>query len=127
MSKLNPDPVRVAAGKKAAATRWANEKRAHNEKARALRSKTAEAQTDEQDDDHTVSDEETIDWLEKGLAEWRDLSEHNARVARAAQATARVAVGHLQAVLNKARTHAEQQAADTAARDWLISIGSEPN
>ena len=37
-----------------------------------------------------------------------------------------VAIGHLQAVLNKSRTHAEQQAADTAARDWLISIGSEP-
>lgn len=35
-------------------------------------------------------------------------------------------ITHLQAVLNKARTHAEQQAADTAARDWLISIGSAP-
>lgn len=38
-----------------------------------------------------------------------------------------VAIGHLQAVLNKARTHADQQAADTAARDWLTSIGSEPS
>ncbi len=37
-----------------------------------------------------------------------------------------VAIGHLQAVLNKARTHYEQQQADTAARDWLLSIGSEP-
>lgn len=27
---------------------------------------------------------------------------------------------------DKARTHAEQQAADTAARDWLTSIRSEP-
>lgn len=36
------------------------------------------------------------------------------------------AIGHLQAVLNKARTHDEQQKADTAARDWLTSIGSEP-
>jgi hypothetical protein len=50
----------------------------------------------------------------------------NQKQAHAAQATARVAIAHLQAVLNKARTHAEQQAADTAARDWLISIGSEP-
>ena len=33
---------------------------------------------------------------------------------------------NLQAVLNKPRTHADQQAADTAARDWLTSIGSEP-
>lgn len=45
---------------------------------------------------------------------------------REAQATARIAITHLQEVLNKARTHADQQAADTAARDWLISIGSDP-
>jgi hypothetical protein len=49
-----------------------------------------------------------------------------AKQAETARATARVAITHLQAVLNKARTHTEQQAADTAARDWLISIGSEP-
>ena len=36
------------------------------------------------------------------------------------------AVGHLQAVLNQPRTHDEQQRADTAAREWLASIGSEP-
>ena len=68
-----------------------------------------------------------IEWTEKGLAEWRDVAQTNARHAEAARATARVAIAHLQAVLNKARTHAEQQAADTAARDWLTSIGSEPN
>lgn len=68
-----------------------------------------------------------IEWLEKGNAEWRDLYTVTNRQAIAARATARVAIGHLQAVLNKCRTHAEQQAADTAARDWLISIGSEPS
>jgi hypothetical protein len=67
-----------------------------------------------------------IDYLQKGLAEWRDMALMNARHAEAARATARVAIGHLQAVLNKPRTHAEQQVADTAARDGLISIGSEP-
>lgn len=67
-----------------------------------------------------------IEWLEKGNAEWRDIGTSKHKQAHAAQATARVAIAHLQAVLNKARTHAEQQAADTAARDWLISIGSEP-
>jgi hypothetical protein len=36
------------------------------------------------------------------------------------------ALRHLHAVLNGARTHDEQQAADTAAREWLASIGSEP-
>lgn len=34
------------------------------------------------------------------------------------------AIAHLHAVLNKTSTHAEQQAADTAARDWLTSIGA---
>jgi hypothetical protein len=67
-----------------------------------------------------------LEWLEKGNAEWRDIGASKHKQAHAAQATARVAIAHLQAVLNKARTHAEQQAADTAARDWLISIGSEP-
>lgn len=43
------------------------------------------------------------------------------------QQALQTAIGHLQAVLNKARTHHEQQAADTAARDWLASIGSEPD
>lgn len=42
------------------------------------------------------------------------------------QSALQTAIGHLQAVLNKKRSHAEQQAADTAARDWLASIGSEP-
>lgn len=68
-----------------------------------------------------------IEWIEKGLAEWRAEALEKARHLTAVQATARVAIGHLQAVLNKARTHAEQQAADTAARDWLASIGSEPD
>lgn len=68
-----------------------------------------------------------FEWLEKGIAEWRDQAQTNARQAEAARATARVAIGHLQAVLNKPRTHDDQQKADTAARDWLISIGSEPS
>lgn len=68
-----------------------------------------------------------IDWLDKGLAEWRAQAMANTRQAEAARATGRVAIAHLQAVLNQARTHDEQQRVDTAARDWLISIGSEPN
>jgi hypothetical protein len=67
-----------------------------------------------------------VEWTEKGLAEWRDMWKGAARQNTAIRATASVAIGHLQTVLNKARTHAEQQAADTAARDWLTSIGSEP-
>lgn len=69
---------------------------------------------------------DAIEWLDKGLAEWRGLYDATSKQSAAARATARVAIGHLQAVLNQSRSHAEQQAADTAARDWLISIGSEP-
>ena len=43
------------------------------------------------------------------------------------QSTLATAIGHLQAVLNQSRTHAAQHEADTAARDWLESIGSEPD
>jgi hypothetical protein len=66
-----------------------------------------------------------LEWVEKGLAEWRYLATTNAKQAEAARATARVAIGHLQAVLTPPKTHHEQQAADTAARDWLLSIGGE--
>lgn len=67
-----------------------------------------------------------MDWLEKGNAEWRGEALAARRQAAAVRATAQIAITHLQAVLNKPRTHAEQQAADTAARQWLESIGSEP-
>ena len=67
-----------------------------------------------------------IEWLEKGNEEWRGVAVSNQMQAEAARATARVAINHLQEVLNKPRTHDAQQRADTAARDWLTSIGSEP-
>lgn len=70
---------------------------------------------------------DALEWAEKGLAEWRATAQSNARHAEVARATARVAINHLQDVLNKARTHDEQQRADTAARDWLTSIGSDPS
>lgn len=44
-----------------------------------------------------------------------------------AQEALQTAVGHLQKVLNGCRSADEQQRADTAARNWLASIGSEPN
>lgn len=69
---------------------------------------------------------DALEWAEKGLAEWRAVAQKAQAEARRAQAESRVAVAHLQAVLNKPRTAEEQQQADTAARDWLESIGSEP-
>ena len=70
--------------------------------------------------------DDAIEWIEKGLDEWRSMYVVSDRNQKAAQATARIAVGHLQSVLNKPKTHTEQQSADTAARDWLVSISSEP-
>lgn len=67
-----------------------------------------------------------IEWLEKGNEEWRVMAQTTQCHTEVVRATARVAISHLQAVLNKPRTHAEQQSADAAARDWLTSIGSEP-
>lgn len=67
-----------------------------------------------------------IKWLEKESEDGRLQCLSAAKQTKVAMAQARVAIGHLQAVLNTARTHPEQQAADTAARDWLESIGSEP-
>jgi hypothetical protein len=72
-----------------------------------------------------MNDADRIDWLEKGVAEWRAEAQRNARYAEAARATARVAIGHLQAILRPPATAAEQQRADTAARDWLASIGAD--
>lgn len=69
---------------------------------------------------------EHLDFLEKGLHEWRATALQAQVEARRLGAVNRIAIDHLQAVLNKARTHDEQQKADTAARDWLTSIGSEP-
>jgi len=63
-----------------------------------------------------------LEWTEK----WREEAIKRAKEAAALRATVKIAIGHLHAVVNMARTHAEQQAADTAARDWLASIGSEP-
>jgi primosomal protein N'' len=48
------------------------------------------------------------------------------REAEAKRTALQTAIGHLQAVLNKCRTADEQLRADTAAREWLTSIGSEP-
>lgn len=69
---------------------------------------------------------ENVELTQKSLAELQSAVKEKAQHLAAVQATARIAIGHLQSVLNTARTHAEQQSADTSARDWLVSIGSEP-
>jgi hypothetical protein len=67
-----------------------------------------------------------IDWLDRGVDEWREEALSQQQKFYAAQATVKIAVRHLQEVLNKPRTYDDQVRADTNARDWLTSIGSEP-
>ena len=67
-----------------------------------------------------------IEWVNKGNKEWRDLFETSSRQHRAAQATARIAIGHLQAVLGGKTSIGEVREKRTAAKDWLVSIGSDP-
>jgi hypothetical protein len=64
--------------------------------------------------------------LDRGVDEWREEALSQQQKVHAAQAMVRIATGHLHEMLNKARTATESYAADTAARDWLTSIGSEP-
>lgn len=67
-----------------------------------------------------------IDWIEKGNNEWRGMAQRNAQEGTRLAAVLRIAIGHLHSVLNQQHSADNQLKADTAARDWLISIGSEP-
>lgn len=69
-----------------------------------------------------------IEWVSKGNDEYRQIATTQGRQLKAVQATARVAIGHLQAVLGmlRGKTSAEDaRRAKGAARDWLVSIGSD--
>lgn len=68
---------------------------------------------------------DNLEWINKGLAEWREIALSAGAKQRAESARASIAIRHLHAVLNTARTNDEQQRADSAAREWLESIGSE--
>ncbi len=68
-----------------------------------------------------------IEWLEKGNEEWRAAYAGSSKQATTSRAQNRIALSHLDAVLNKAKNAHDQQAIDTAARDYLASIGYEPS
>lgn len=67
-----------------------------------------------------------IDWIERGIVEWREVAQQNGKRATMARATARVAITHLQTILNGRLDANQMLAAESAARDWLESIGEEP-
>jgi hypothetical protein len=62
-----------------------------------------------------------LDYTKKGLAEWREEALRHMQQAKAAQATARVAICHLRAVLAEC---AYDPVRVEEARDWLVSIGA---
>ena len=66
-----------------------------------------------------------VEWNDKGLAEWRVIALSKGKEATAARATARIAITHLQKVLDIRSSYDDLKAAETAARDWLESIGAE--
>ena len=112
-----PEALRVAAELDALALKACGPEHLPLERVAARLLREQHAEIDRFDD--------KLDYTTKGLAEWREEALRHMQQAKAARATARVAIGHLQGVLGLARTHAEQQAADTAARDWLESIGND--
>lgn len=67
-----------------------------------------------------------IDWIERGIVEWRDTAFQASKGATMARATARVAITHLQTILNGRLDANQMFDAEKAARDWLESIGEEP-
>ena len=63
-----------------------------------------------------------IEWLEKGNEEWRDMYVSSNQQRNAAQATARIAIEHLQALMKQIAPVGDSRV-ERAARDWLVSIG----
>jgi hypothetical protein len=68
---------------------------------------------------------DTLDWLDKGVAEWRDSALSNGRQAAAARAQARIAIKHLQAALVPPSSPLYAKGFEDA-REWLVSIGGDP-
>jgi hypothetical protein len=66
-----------------------------------------------------------IDWLEKGNDEWREACVKHSHEAMRFRAQAKIALAHLDKVLNGCHNADEQMQADSAARLWLESIGYE--
>lgn len=68
---------------------------------------------------------EHMDWLDRGVAEWR----HVALKAQSQSANdwivSDMAIRHLRAILNSRRTATQSLEAETAARQWLASIGND--
>lgn len=65
-----------------------------------------------------------IDWIERGIVEWRDVAQTQNRFAKQEAAKCRVAINHLRTLLYGDANRMFD--AEKAARDWIESIGEEP-
>lgn len=69
--------------------------------------------------------DDRLDYVERTLVERSAQAQASARQAEAARATARLAIGYLQAALDDNATPEKRQQARNNALDWLVSIGAE--
>jgi len=69
---------------------------------------------------------DALEWANKGMHEWRALAQEKSAHLAVSQATARIAIGHLQSVVRTGPVPVEDFNARSRAIDWLMSIGSEP-
>lgn len=70
--------------------------------------------------------QKTIDhmhWLDRGVAEWRHVALKAQSQSASNWLVSDMAIRHLHAILNSQRTATQSWEAETAARQWLASIG----
>lgn len=69
--------------------------------------------------------EDDVEWLEKGLAEWRTMYVNQLQETMRAKATSKVAIRHIRAMTDPTTTLIGRREARIAALDWLGSIGQD--
>lgn len=64
-----------------------------------------------------------IDWLEKGINEWRSEATRFMKLYSMDRAKSSIAIKYLQELLNTRKTATQAWEIEKAAREWLDSIG----
>lgn len=67
-----------------------------------------------------------VDWLERGLSEWRSLAAVAERRAEQNVAKFTIALGYLKVLVNEGRTSFGRETTEASAKLWLQSIGEAP-
>lgn len=64
-----------------------------------------------------------IEWIERGIVEWREAAQKHLKALHMEMAKTRVAISRLQTLLNGQIDENQRLAAETAARDWMVANG----